>query len=76
VTQGQIEGLAEQPMGIEPLNDPPMTSDQMTKPQFDQQQAYNGFQAQKTGQMIDQRIEERESLRHSTHRSQRSERVA
>jgi hypothetical protein len=25
--------------------------------------------------MVDQRIEERESLRHSTHRSQRSERV-
>ena len=25
--------------------------------------------------MVDQRIEERESLRHSTHRSQRSDRV-
>lgn len=45
---------------------------------FDQQQQ-NFYQFAKPQQqqnmMVDQRIEERESLRHSTHRSQRSDRV-
>jgi hypothetical protein len=36
---------------------------------FDQQNVNGQFS-------IDQKIEERESLRHSTHRSQRSDRVA
>lgn len=45
---------------------------------FDQQQQ-NFYQYAKAPQNlvvgVDQRIEERESLRHSTHRSQRSDRV-
>jgi hypothetical protein len=40
---------------------------------FDQQNTQN---LQGNFAIIDQKIEERESLRHSTHRSQRSERVA
>lgn len=40
---------------------------------FDQQNAQN---LQSNFAIVDQKIEERESLRHSTHRSQRSERLA
>lgn len=42
---------------------------------FDQQQNFYQLQKPPHTNVVDQRIEERESLRHSTHRSQRSERL-
>ena len=43
---------------------------------FDQQQNTHNTHLQNPLAHVDQKIEERESLRHSTHRSQRSDRAA